>query len=128
VSAVIAAAIIMTGASRRIGLTPTARMATISLSLAIRPKARRTPRRKAMGTVTARIEGSRLRKTRRIVPTSALRSTSTASSRGIWSIRRTNVKTSSPMALGAIISRTMYRSRSLGRERASRGNTDIEAS
>jgi len=57
--------------------------------------------------VTARIEGSRFRKTRRIVVESALRATRTASSRGIWSMRRTKVKTSSPMALGASISRTM---------------------
>ncbi len=102
-----AAASIITGARRRSGLTPTARRATISLSLASRPKASRTPRRKAIGMVTARIEGSRLRKTRRIVVRSALRATSTASRRGIWSISRTKVKTRSPIALGASISRTM---------------------
>ncbi len=102
-----AAASIITGARSRSGLTPTARSATISLSLAIRPKARRTPSRKAIGIVTARMEGSRLRKTRRIVVRSALRATSTARSRGIWSMRRTKVKTRSPMALGASISRTM---------------------
>ena len=79
----------------------------ISLSLASRPKASSTPSRKAIGIVIARIEGSRLTNTRRIVEKSALRATSTASRRGIWSISRTKVKTSSPMPVGASISRTM---------------------
>ncbi len=97
----------MTGDRSRIGLTPTARSATISLSLARRPNASSTPSRKAIGIVIARIEGSRFTNTRKIVGKSALRATSTASRRGIWSISRTNVKTSRPMPVGASISRTM---------------------
>ncbi|MFN8091346.1 MAG: hypothetical protein U0599_03795 [Vicinamibacteria bacterium] len=72
VTPVIAAAIIITGPSSRAGLTPTARSATISLSLAIRPNARRTPRRNAIGIVTARIDSRRFTKTRTIVSRSAL--------------------------------------------------------
>ena len=64
----------------------------------MRPKASSTPSRNAIGIVTARIDGSRLKKTRRIVRRSALRATSTASSRGIWSISSTKVKTSRPIA------------------------------
>ena len=48
-----------TGRSRRAGLTPLARRATISLSLAMRPKASSTPSRKAMGMVTEKMLGSR---------------------------------------------------------------------
>ena len=97
----------MTGDKRRSGLTPTARSAMISLSLARRPNASSTPSRNAIGIVIARIEGKRFRNTRRIVVRSALRATSAPSSRGIWSISSTKVKTSSPMPVGATISRTM---------------------
>ncbi len=96
-----------TGPRRRSGLTPTARRATISLSLAMRPKASSTPSRKAMGRVTARMLGRRFRKTRKIVVASALRDTRMASSRGIWSMSRMNVKTRRPRLVGGTISRTM---------------------
>ena len=48
-----------TGRSSRSGLTPLARSATISLSLAMRPKASSTPSRNAMGMVTEKMLGSR---------------------------------------------------------------------
>ena len=60
-----------TGRSRRGGLTPLARRATISLSLAMRPKASSTPSRKAMGIVTEKMLGSRYRKARTTVGRSA---------------------------------------------------------
>ena len=60
-----------------------------------------------MGIVTAKMLGSRFTKTRTMVPRSALRATRMASRRGIWSIRRTKVKTRRPRALGASISLTM---------------------
>ena len=49
-----------TGTRSRSGLTPTARSATISLSLAMRPKASSTPSRKAIGIVTARMRGQQV--------------------------------------------------------------------
>jgi hypothetical protein len=48
-----------TGRSRRSGLTPDARRATISLSLARRPNASSTPSRNAIGIVTEKMLGSR---------------------------------------------------------------------
>jgi hypothetical protein len=66
-----------TGRSRLRGLSPLARRATISLSLAIRPKASSTPSRKAMGIVTEKMLGRRYENARTTVARSAPRETST---------------------------------------------------
>ena len=103
-----------TGRSRRRGLTPLARRATISLSEAMRPKASSTPSRKAMGMVTEKMLGSRYAKARNTVGRSAPRETSTFMRFEIWSRSRMNVNSRRPRPVGGQISRATYRSRRVG--------------
>ncbi len=104
-----------TGRNSRAGLIPLARRATISLSLASRPKASSTPIRKAMGIVTEKMLGSRYANARTTVVRSAPRETSTFMRVEIWSRSRMKVKSSRPSAVGGQISRATYRSRMVGR-------------
>jgi hypothetical protein len=94
-------------------------MATISLSLARRPKASSTPSRKAMGMVTEKMLGSRYAKARTTVGRSAPRETSTFMRFVIWSSSRMKVNSRRPRPVGGTTSRTTYRSRIVGRGRAS---------
>jgi hypothetical protein len=98
---------------------PLARRATISLSLASRPKASSTPIRNAMGIVTEKMLGSRKARARNTVYRSAPRDTSTFIRWVIWSRSRMKVKRSRPRAVGGQISRATYRSRIVGRSQRS---------
>ena len=104
-----------TGRKSRAGLIPLARRATISLSLASRPKASSTPIRNAIGIVTEKMLGSRNANARATVARSAPRDTSTFMRLEIWSRSRMKVKRSRPSAVGGQISRATYRSRMVGR-------------
>ena len=79
----------------------------ISLSDARRPKATSTPSRKDIGTVVAKMLGSRFRKIRSTVGMSAPRATRLLVRREMGSSSRTKLKSIIPRAIGGRISATM---------------------